>query len=432
LARSSGVEWLVVNPTSFARQDLAFYSGDPSNLPADACWQAVDDDPQAGWGVWLEVGVVPPYSAAALKANPAPAGSGSLEADPHRLENAWVRVELDESGDITRIYDKTNQREVLPPGRLANQWLAFEDRPLNWDAWDVDIFYEDRHWLAEAAESLRVVEAGPLRAALEVKRRILNSPYTQRISLAYNSPRLDFATQIDWRERHILLKAAFPVDVLATSATYDIQWGNVERPTHRNTSWDWARFETCAHKWVDLSEGGYGASLLNDCKYGHDIQGNTMRLTLLRSPSMPDPQADLGEHEFRYSLLPHAGGWGIDTLREAYALNDPWIIYHATRIPGRPAQEYKGQAGESFLMVDAPNVVIETVKQAEDGQGVIVRLYECMRQRQSIKLRAGFTLRAAQRVNLLEETLENLAVDGREVSFAIKPYEIVSLRLLPD
>ncbi len=431
LARSSGVEWLVINPTSFARQDLAFYSGDPSNLPADIRWQAVDNDPQGSRGAWLEVGVVPPYSATGLRANPAPPGSGSLEVKPHHLENAWLRVELDDGGDITRIYDKTNQREVLPPGQLANQWLAFEDRPLNWDAWDVDIFYEDRHWLAEAAESIRVIEAGPLRATLEVRRRILNSPYTQRITLACNSPRLDFATQIDWRERHILLKAAFPVDVLATSATYEIQWGNVERPTHRNTSWDWARFETCAHKWVDLSEGGYGASLLNDCKYGHDIQRNTIRLTLLRSPSMPDPQADLGKHEFRYSLLPHAGGWGIDTLREAYALNDPLIIYQSAHNPRRPMQESEYLPGESFLTVDADNVVIETIKQSEDGQGIIVRLYECMRRRQLITLRAGFSLQAVQRVNLLEETLENLGVKNREVSFTIKPYEIISLRLLP-
>jgi alpha-mannosidase len=144
---------------------------------------------------------------------------------------------------------------------------------------------------------------------LEIRRRILHSEYTQRISLSHNSARLDFETHIDWRERHALLKVAFPVDVLSPTATYEIQWGNVQRPTHRNTSWDWARFETCAQKWVDLSEGGYGVSLLNDCKYGHDIHDNVMRISLLRSPTMPDPEADLGEHHFSYSLFPHSGGW---------------------------------------------------------------------------------------------------------------------------
>ena len=199
-----------------------------------------------------------------------------------------------------------------------------------WDAWDIDTYYDDRMWLAEPAESIRAVEAGPLRATLEIKRCILNSTYTQRISLAHNSPRLDIETSVDWRERHILLKVAFPVDILSLVATYEIQWGNVQRPTHRNTSWDWARFETCAHKWVDLSEGGYGVSLLNDCKYGHDIQGNVIRLSLLRSPTVPDPEADQGEHHFTYSLYPHEGEWDENTLREAYALNDP-LIAHLSR-----------------------------------------------------------------------------------------------------
>jgi alpha-mannosidase len=213
-------------------------------------------------------------------------------------------VELNEAGDITRIYDKTNDREVLPEGAVANQFQAFEDRPLNWDAWDIDIFYDDKQYLADPASSVHVVDDGPLRATLEIKRRILNSDYTQRISLSHNSPRLDFDTHIDWRERHILLKVAFPVEILSPMATYEIQWGNVERPTHRNTSWDWARFETCAQKWVDLSEGGYGVSLLNDCKYGHDIHDNVMRISLLRSPTHPDPEADQGEAPLQLQPLP--------------------------------------------------------------------------------------------------------------------------------
>ncbi len=142
---------------------------------------------------------------------------------------------------------------------------------------------------------------------IEIHRRILHSTYVQRISLSYNSPRIDFDTTIDWQERHVLLKVAFPVDILSPVATYEIQWGNVQRPTHRNTSWDWARFETCAQKWVDLSEGDYGVSILNDCKYGHDILGNVIRISLLRAPTHPDPEADQGQHRFAYSILPHVG-----------------------------------------------------------------------------------------------------------------------------
>ena len=180
-----------------------------------------------------------------------------------------------------------------------------------------------------AGDLIEVVESGPLRATLEIRRRILHSEYVQRISLAYNQPRLDFDTHVNWSERHILLKVAFPVDILTPVATYEIQWGNVQRPTHRNTSWDWAGFETCAQKWVDLSEGDYGVSVLNDCKYGHDIRDNVMRISLLRSPTMPDPEADQGEHHFVYSLFPHTGNWNETTIAAAYALNDPLIVYAA-------------------------------------------------------------------------------------------------------
>ncbi len=336
-------------------------------------------------------------------------------------------MELNDAGDITRIYDKINDREVLSAGAVANQFQAFEDRPINPDAWDIDIFYDDKMWLAKPAESVRVVERGPLRAAVEIRRRVLNSEYTQRISLAYNSPRLDFDTTIQWRERHILLKVAFPVDVLAPYATYEIQWGNIQRPTHRNTSWDWARFESCAQKWVDLSEGDYGVSLLNDCKYGHDIRDNVIRLSLLRGTTNPDPRADLGEHRFAYSLFPHAGSWDERTVAAAYALNDPHIIWRASHETALLTQR-----PSSFISVDAPNVIIETVKRAEDGQGIIVRLYESQRRRGKVTLTTAFPLATAWRANLLEENQEQLDCAGNRVTVYVKPYQIITLRLLAD
>lgn len=297
-----------------------------------------------------------------------------------------------------------------------------------WDAWDIDIFYDDRMWLAEPAAAIEVVEAGPLRAALRIRRSILHSEIVQTISLARDSRRLDFATEIDWRERHILLKVAFPVEILAPTATFEVQWGNVERPTHRNTSWDWARFETYAQKWADLSEGDYGVSLLNNGKYGHDVHANVLRLSLLRSSTQPDPQADQGPHAFTYSLLPHVGRWGQETLSAAYALNDPLLIWRPGSSAGPAAQP---RVLGPLVQVDRANVVIETVKPAEDGRGLIVRLYECQRQRGPATLTAGFPLAAAERVNLLEEPLEPLAVADDCVRFTVRPYEIVSLRLLP-
>ncbi len=403
---------LVVNPTSFARAE-----------PVDLGSETAD------------CGELPPFSITPLTAarqqqarNFVPA-----RADRSSLENQFLRVEFDPAGDITRLYDKRAGREVLPAGALGNQFQAFEDRPLSWDAWDIDIFYDDKLWLAEPATSIEVVEASGLRATLEIRRKILNSGYTQRVALTHNSARLDFSTRINWQERRVLLKVAFPVELLAPTATYEIQWGNVERPTHRNTSWDWARFETAAQKWADLSEGDYGVSLLNDCKYGHDILGNVLRLTLLRGTTAPDPDADRGEHEFTYSLLPHLGNWGSETVQEAYALNDPLIVYElqAASQPLLAASRTLQAGFPPLAAVDRANIVIETIKRAEDGQGMIVRLYECQRQRGPFTLTTAFPLAAAWRANLLEENQEAIPVLGNQLLLQIKPYQILTLRLEP-
>lgn len=421
---------VVVNPTSFARSDLAFLplaEGEEQGGPTLTVNGRTVIAQAIRGGLLLDVGELPPFSVTPLRvdapAAPAPQ-TGMLEVAPDRLENAFVRVELNADGDITRIYDKVNAREVLPAGAVANQFQAHEDRPLNWEAWDVDIFLRDKMWLAEPATSIQVVEAGPLRAALEIRRRILSSEYIQRISLCHNSPQIDVVTDIDWRERAIFLKVAFPVDVLSPKATYEIQWGNTERPTHWNTSWDWARFETCAQKWVDLSEGGYGVSVLNDCKYGHDIKDNVIRISLLRGPGSPDPTADLGHHTFAYSILPHAGGWDERTVRAAYALNDPLIARKGA------GQGVKGEI-VPLVACDAPNVIIETVKWAEDGNGIIVRLYDTLRRRGPITLTTSFPLKAAVRTNLLEEEKYPLTVEGSRIRYNIRPFEIVTLRLIP-
>ena len=438
--RQLGGDLLLVNPTPFPRRDVAFWS--QGRLDNEGLYlqsgRAVPFQPVEG-GLLLDAGLIPAYGLVPLRLDQPDAEAGRedlgmLVGTPYLLENDFLRVELDEGGDLIRLYDKAQQREVLPAGAVGNQFQAFEDRPQNWDAWDIDIYYDDRVWLAEPAESIELVEAGPLRATIEVRRRILNSLVVQRISLAHHSPRLDFGTTVDWQERHILLKVATPVDVLSPVATYEIQWGNIERPTHRNTSWDWARFEACAQKWVDLSEGGWGVSLLNDCKYGHDIQNNVLRLTLLRSPTDPDPRADLGEHHFVYSLLPHSGGWDERTIAEAYGLNDPLIVqpFLAPTAGSHPPQEqvaaWQGDA-LGFLSVDAPHVVVETIKRAEDGQGMIVRLYESQRKRGRFTLTTTFPLAGAWRTNLLEENQERLDVTGRSLALEIAPYQIVTLRL---
>ncbi len=432
IAAHVGGDFLLVNPTSFVRDDLAFW---PEQLPSGRQLQeGTTGEPvytQASeQGTWIAVSPLPQFSVTGLKVVEGDAAQPHTEitATQSLLENKYIRIELNSVGDITRVYDKVQAREVLPEGAVANQFQAFEDRPMGWDAWDVDIFYDDKQWLADPATSVRVVESGPLRASLEVQRRILHSDYTQLISLSYNSPRLDISTRIDWRERHILLKVAFPVDILNPAATYEIQWGNVQRPTHRNTSWDWARFETCAQKWVDLSEGDYGVSVLNDCKYGHDIRENIIRISLLRSPTMPDPEADQGEQRFSYSLLPHTGNWDERTISSAYALNDPLLVYQAEQ--AGVAAPVTDQQKAPFIAVNRPNIVIETIKRAEDRNGIIVRLYESQRRRGPVTLSTSFELAGAWHTNLLEQNQGELAVADRQVTFSVHPYEIVSLRLV--
>ncbi len=397
---------LIINPTSFTR-----------------------DEPVLVAGKYQQTGSLPPYSITPLAELSTPDKPGELVCNKGLLENEFLRVELNAAGDISRIFDKKANREVLPEGALANQWIAFEDRPLNWDAWDIDIFYDDKSWLAEPASSIKVIEEGPLLGIVEISRKILSSPYTQRISLAHNSPRLDFETEINWQERKILLKAAFPVDVLSPTATYEIQWGNVQRPTHHNTSWDWARFETAAQKWVDLSEGGYGVSLLNDCKYGHDIYENIIRLTLLRGTTAPDPDADLGIHKFSYSLLPHQGSWDERTVKEAYALNNPLLVWGEK---SGISLDSSTADGFSLAAVDQPNLVIETIKRAEDGEGLIIRLYETQRKRGPFALTAGFPIAKAWRTNILEENQESLPVKKNRVEGFIKPYQIYTIRVIPE
>jgi alpha-mannosidase len=436
-----GGDLLVVNPAPFSRHDLAYWPG--GELHEEALHRrdkpAVQHQAVEG-GLLLDLGQIPSYGLVPLRWGQQPteearrASPGLLIVTPNLLENEYLRVEINEAGDLIRLYDKVRQREVLPRGAVGNQFQAFEDRPQDWDAWDIDTYYDDRVWLAEPADTIELVEAGPLRATIELRRRILHSWVVQRISLAHRSQRLEFHTTVDWQERHILLKVAFPVNVLSPAATYEIQWGNIQRPTHRNTSWDWARFEACAHKWVDLSEGGYGVSLLNDCKYGHDIQGNVLRLTLLRSPTEPDPRADLGEHHFVYSLLPHDGGWDERTVAEAYALNDPLLVKPFTVTAARQRRADEGAEGLAdgslaFVSVDAPNVVVETIKKAETGQGLIVRLYESQRKRGRFSLSTAFRLTEAWRTNLLEENQERLDVKDHGLELEIKPYQIVTLRL---
>ncbi len=348
-----------------------------------------------------------------------------LTVSKTHLENEFLAIDLDENGLFASVYDKRAKRELLPEGKRGNVLQAFEDRPHNWDAWDINIYYQEKMWEITEISSIEVVRTTPLKGVLKLVRPFLDSTITQWITVYAHTARIDVVNEIDWKEKQILLKTAFPVDIHSEKATYDIQLGNVERPTHWNTSWDTAKFEVCGHKWADLSECGYGVSLLNDCKYGHDIKGNVMRLTLLKSAVIPNEDADREIHHFTYSLFPHSGDFREGrVVQEAYFLNQSLTAYLLEKQDGGLPQRI------SFAGVDAENVVMEVVKKSEYDDDLVLRVHECYNKRTETTIRTYLPIESVCECDLEErEVFEELKAEGNSFSFMIKPYEIKTFKL---
>lgn len=350
----------------------------------------------------------------------------SFEADkegrPARLVTPFYEVEFGAEGTMTKLYDKTEDRNLLKEGTQGNELLVFEDRPLEFDAWNVDSTYREKVWKVTEVTEARLLENGPVRGTILITKKFLDSTLEQKICFYKHTKRIDFKTHINWTEHQLLLKAAFPLDILCKEANYDIQFGNVSRPTHENTTWDQARFEVCAHKWADISEPGYGAALLNDCKYGYDIHDSIIRLTLLKSGIFPNPDADQGDHEFIYSLYPHQGDFRSGgVVREAYDLNCPM---KATGVTGKECLSY------SLLSIEEENILADTVKCSEEGDGIVIRMYETYgrRTKAHVKL-ADLNATSIVSCTCLEEEIEAIPLMNEELIITFKPYEIKTIKL---
>jgi len=344
-----------------------------------------------------------------------------------RLENDYIRIILNDKAQMISIYDKKAEREILPQGSIGNVLMTYEDIPHNWDAWDINNYYTEKSWEVSNVSDI-TIEEGTLRAGVRIKRKYLNSTIVQSIYLYHDGPSIEVRNEIDWKENHLLLKALVPVDVHTSEATFDIQYGNVKRQTHYNTSWDYAKFEVCHHKWVDVSEDGYGVSVLNDCKYGCNVHEGIIGLSLLKSATSPNPEADKEHHEFTYTILPHMGDWkeaGI--VKAAYLLNNPLLAMVKENDGGTLPEYFEA------CSVDVDNVVLELIKEPEsmEENAVIVRLYECFNRRSKVtmKLPNLLKLKEATECNMLEENKAALVVTDNEVVFEIKPYEIKTLKL---
>jgi alpha-mannosidase len=332
------------------------------------------------------------------------------------LENALVRYEFDRGGRLVRAFDKEEGREAMRPGDCGNVFSLYQDWPNYWDAWDIEQQAE-RQKMAEARLlDFRAGENGPAVQTLELEWAVGESRLTQEVRLAANSKRLDFVTKADWHESRKLLRVAFPVDVEAAEAAYEVQYGFYRRPTHRNTSWDAARFEVCAHRFADLSEADYGVALLNDCKYGYKVTGRLLEMSLLRAPFYPDPKADRGTHVFTYSLLPHAGRLeDSNVMAEAHALNQPPVVADSALAWTLP------------LEVTGGGVLVEAVKRAESGKGWIVRLYEPRGVRSTCGIRTRSPKAKLSVAGIMEEAREAVPLAKGAATLKFRPFEIKTL-----
>jgi alpha-mannosidase len=342
------------------------------------------------------------------------------------LDNGLIRVVVDANGLLTSVVDHASGREAIAPGQAGNLLELFRDTPNEWDAWDIEEFYRRNVTPLTQAEGIEL-ERTPNGAVVVVKRAVGSSSITQRLTLDAGARSLGISTTVDWQEREKMLKIAFPLDVRADRSASETQFGHVFRPTHTNTSWEAAKFEICAHRWIHVSEPGYGVAISNASSYGHDVTRavrddggttTTVRTSLLRSARFPDPEADRGEHTLELSIRP--GAAIADAVEEGYRTNL------------RPRFVTGGHAVDPVVFVSNPAIVVEAVKLAEDGSGdVIVRLYESLGERSVALVKPGFDARRATATDLLERATDAPGVtvkDDSTASLVLRPFQLVTLR----
>jgi len=345
--------------------------------------------------------------------------------EKNHMETPYLILDIDGEGSFTRIFDKKAERELLKDGQKGNELITYEDRPHNFDAWDINHYYTQKAWPIQNVTSMQVCENGPLRYGIRIEKSYLSSTVIQYIYCYPDRAGFDIRYEIDWKEKQILLRNYFPFDIHSQEATYEIQYGNVKRATHYNTSWDFAKFEVCAHKWIDFSEDDYGVSVLNDCKYGCNVHDGVIGLTLLKSAVYPNPSADKEKHEFTYSFLFHEGDFRkAGTIEQAYMLNNPLTAFRKENEPGELNDSY------SFVDCNAKNIIIESVKAAYEGDGIILRMYECFNRRTKVNLTFAEKLKTVYETDMLENELYEINTSQeKQVCFEMKPYEIKTIKV---
>jgi len=326
------------------------------------------------------------------------------------IHTPFYQIQLNDQGEIISLYDKEAGRELVPKGKKANELRVFDDRPSEYDAWNIDSTYREKFWTMDEKTSVTVTENGNVRTCIKIIRNYQNSVISQRMILYPDARRIDFETIADWKESQQLLKAVFPMEIMTDKATYEIQYGNVERPTHTNTSWEEAKFEVCAHKWADVSEADYGVAVLNDCKYGYDIHESVIGITLIKSGIYPYPEADQEVHRFTYSPLPHQGDYRKGrVLQNAYALNCPPYTREISHLKAGSRKAW------SLFSTASDNVILDTVKKAEASEDIILRIYEAYGKRSNTSIKSPlFSSWQITECNLMEEDMISSDINSPE------------------
>ena len=429
--RGDGIPVLVLNSLSWERSDTVTFEAD--RMRRGTSYVAFDAEGRespvqlCSDGRARFKGCIPSVGHSVFHVRAGKASAPTIAATVQGMENARVRVDFDAAGRVRGIFDKKEQREVLERGKSGNRFILFEDKMATCGpAWDMEIYYNDKPLVTDGKLlAAKVIERGAVRSVVRFTRSLSKSTIVQDVVLTADSARIDFVTTVEWgNEKDVLLKVAFPVNVRADKARYEIQFGNIERPTHWNRPQDFGMFEVPAQRWADLSEGDYGVALLNDCKYGHDIRDNVMRLTLLRAPKWPGKNADVDKtHQFTYSILPHAGTYTNGVVREGYELNVP-----AT------ARVVKAKGGKlparmSRMSVSGGNIVIDTVKKAEDDNGIIVRMYEAHGCRGRYEFITNLPVKRIVETNLMEKEEKGLGMKNGTLALEFKPFQIVTVKL---
>lgn len=422
-AAADGPALLLANSLSWARTGELDLRDVPAGwVPSDCAAQWVEDLDGAARLVASGTSVPPLGTTVLPLVSGQPDAVSAFSVADDRIETPYAVLRLDAAGRIISLLDKASGREVVTPGGALNTFLLGEDLPEAWDNWDID---EDQALKLEPQldrVSRQVTADGPLQLRVRSEYRLGDqSTLRQDLVLHALTPQIDFDTEVHWCERHRLLKVSFPLAVHTDTARHEIQFGHVTRPTHRNLPTDRSRFEVCAHRWTDLSEAGFGVALLNDCKYGLSTHGSELRLSLIKSGTHPDDRGDAGRHRFSYALLPHGGGFGVESVvRAAYELNTPL----SARLAGA---QTVGRG--SLLTVDAGHVIVDSIKRAEDGAGLVARLYEAGAAGGTVQVHLDPRLTAAWETNLLEEARRQLVLTEASVELAFRPFEVKTLYL---